>query len=90
MKSQYEMVVSGKVQGVGFRYYTWKRAMEHGITGFVRNLPGREVLVVAEGEAADLDTLADYLRSGPPMARVTGFTLAKSRFTGTYDGFDIR
>lgn len=90
MKFQYEMVVSGKVQGVGFRYFARKRAQEHGITGYVRNLPGREVLVVAEGDVTDLDTFADHLRLGPPMARVTGFSIAKSPYSGAYDDFIIR
>jgi len=90
MKSQFEMLIDGRVQHVGFRYYARARALELDLTGYVRNTPEGKVLVVAEGELSALETLADYLRAGPPMARVSNLTVSRSGFTGSFDNFTIR
>jgi len=65
------MVISGRVQGVGFRHFMWRRATELGLSGDVRNLASGAVEVRARGEAAALDQLAALARQGPPAARVT-------------------
>ena len=90
MEMNYEIIVSGRVQGVGFRYYTKKRAFEHNISGFVRNLPDNQVQIVAEGKITDLETFRDHIQMGPPMARVLGISVSKSAYTGSYEGFAIR
>lgn len=59
-------VVTGRVQGVGFRYFAQRQATSLGLAGWVRNLPGgRTVEAVAEGAPAALDALAAALREGP-------------------------
>lgn len=63
-------LVEGRVQGVAFRAYTRNQANELGLTGHARNLPDGRVEVVAHGDAAALDALADWLAHGPPHARV--------------------
>jgi len=90
MKRNYALTIRGKVQGVGFRYYALKKAEEHRVTGFVRNRPGQEVYVVAEGEDTDLETFTDYMRMGPSMARVREVLIEKSDYTGSYEGFLVR
>lgn len=90
MKRNYALTIRGKVQGVGFRYYALKKASEHQVAGFVRNLPGQEVYIVAEGEEADLITFTDHLKIGPPMAKVREVLIEKSDFTGSYEGFMVR
>jgi acylphosphatase len=66
-----EAVVSGRVQGVGFREFVRHEATTRGIAGYVRNSDdGRNVEVVAEGEEVALQTLVDALHSGPRFARV--------------------
>ena len=62
--------VSGRVQGVSFRFYTRDAAMALGLTGWVANRFDGSVEVVAEGPRAKLDSLLEYLQHGPPMARV--------------------
>lgn len=89
MKMNYEMIVEGRVQGVGFRFYVKMKATELQLTGIVRNCPDGRVMVVAEGDTADLETLADYLRMGPPMARVKNISVSRSSYTGHYSGFYI-
>ena len=63
-------VVSGRVQGVGFRYFVLRAARELGVTGWVRNLADGSVEVHGQGDAATLDTLESRLREGPRVADV--------------------
>lgn len=63
--------IAGKVQGVGFRWFVRDRAMELGVTGWVRNLPNGDVDVVAQGEASQLATLEQLVGRGPSGAQVT-------------------
>ena len=63
-------LVDGRVQGVGFRAWTRRRALELGLRGVARNLPDGRVEVLAAGAPADLDQLGEALQVGPPLARV--------------------
>jgi acylphosphatase len=63
-------VVSGRVQGVGFRYFVVREAESLGLSGWVRNLPTGEVEVVVGGEQALVELLESRLWRGPPHARV--------------------
>jgi acylphosphatase len=62
--------ISGIVQGVGFRHWTWMQAQHLHICGWVRNLPDGRVEVLAQAEAEPLEQFLDLLRQGPPFARV--------------------
>ena len=62
--------VTGRVQGVGFRFHTQVEARRLGVTGWVRNEPDGSVLVHGEGEPAAVDALAGWLRHGSPAAGV--------------------
>lgn len=85
------VVVYGYVQGVFFRAFASRQARELGLTGYVRNLPGREAVEVqAEGERKQLEKLIDYLKLGPPTARVGKVVTKWSEYTGSYSGFSIR
>ena len=63
-------LVTGRVQGVGFRWFVARRAAELGLAGWARNLPGGQVEVVAAGEADAMSQLEASLRAGPRLARV--------------------
>lgn len=63
-------IVSGKVQGVWFRAATRERALALGLHGHATNLPDGTVEVIAVGDAAAVESLASWLRHGPPLARV--------------------
>lgn len=90
MKMQFDMEVSGRVQHVGFRHYAWARARELELTGYVRNQSDGSLRVVAEGELSALETLVDYLKTGPSMARVSSVTVSRSPYTASYRGFTVR
>ena|SRR5215210_1546508 len=62
--------IRGRVQGVGFRYEARARAASRGIAGWIRNEPDGSVEAVLEGEAADVDSMVEWLRRGPSGARV--------------------
>jgi acylphosphatase len=64
------LVVRGRVQGVGFRHFVWRRARELGLDGEVRNRPDGAVEIVAWGDPAALDRLIEQVRRGPSSARV--------------------
>lgn len=63
--------VYGTVQGVGFRFYTNKKAIELGISGYVQNKPDGSVYIEAEGDETSLLTFIDWCNIGPQWARVT-------------------
>ena len=71
------VVVSGRVQGVGYRWFVYERAQRLGITGWVRNRQDDTVEIEAEGGDAALDELIAEIRSGNPMARVDGLKSKK-------------
>ncbi len=64
-------IVRGRVQGVGFRFFTEREADALGLTGWVMNRSDRSVEVVAEGSRAQLDRLVAALRRGPTSSHVT-------------------
>ncbi|MBP3975293.1 acylphosphatase [Pseudoxanthomonas spadix] len=70
MKTAARFLVSGRVQGVSFRAGTRQQAQAQGLDGIARNLEDGRVEVIVHGEAAAIDTLAQWLQHGPPNARV--------------------
>lgn len=64
------VVVSGRVQGVGFRYSTISEGRRMGLLGWVRNTADGDVEIVAEGPAAAVRQLVAWCSVGPPSARV--------------------
>ena len=82
--------VHGRVQGVGFRWWTRARARELGLTGYARNLNDGRVEVVAEGSRSACDTLLDLLRSGATPGEVDTVVEHWTPARGTLEGFDER
>lgn len=83
-------VVSGKVQGVGYRYFTLRVARELKINGWVRNLPDGNVEAIASGPIARLKRFDAELRIGPPRAEVTAVAIEEVAADGKLEGFHIR
>ena len=82
--------VEGRVQGVGFRWFTREAALQAGVTGTVRNLPDGAVEAVAEGTPDELRRWLSQVRQGPPMSRVLNCAVTQADATGEFDRFDIR
>lgn len=70
MRKTIAVHIYGKVQNVGFRYYTRKTASVLGITGYVKNLPDGSVYAEATGEDNLLETFTQWCKQGPSWARV--------------------
>jgi acylphosphatase len=81
---QVHIIVTGEVQGVGFRMFTVRRAAELNITGWVRNLEDGSVEILAEGTRSNLDTLLSLVHEGPRMAQVDN---VKFEFSEKEEGF---
>ena len=70
MERRIVALVSGRVQGVGYRAFAKRKAEELGLSGYAENLPDGRVEVVAEGEEEDLKLFIEFLKRGPRLARV--------------------
>lgn len=81
--------VQGKVQGVWYRAATRDTATTLGLTGYAANLADGSVEVIACGDVQALDTLADWLWQGPPLARVDHVESAEAP-AQRFDGFSTR
>lgn len=81
-------LVSGRVQGVGFRYFVYREAQRLGLSGHVRNLGDGRVEVVASGRESDLNRLEALLWRGPVMAHVTMVEVEEAE-APPQDGFVI-
>ncbi len=84
------LVISGRVQGVGFRFSAYDEAKDLALAGWVRNIPGGEVEIVAEGSKENLQMLAAWARLGPPSAHVTEVREDWLAATGEFSEFRIR
>ena len=82
--------VSGRVQGVFYRSNTRRKALELGLTGWVRNLPDGRVEAVVEGEEDQVDKLIRWCRVGPPLAVVTSLEVEREPVTGEFETFRVR
>ena len=85
-----DAVVSGKVQGVAFRYFTQLKAKELGVVGWCMNQRDGSVLVVAEGEKAQLDGLLAWLYDGSPSSQVRDVKVEWSEGIGKFKQFNVK
>jgi len=89
MLSRVHAFVSGRVQGVAYRYFAERRADEIPVTGWVRNLSDGRVEIMAEGEKADLESFLGFLRQGPRMAKVDDLDFFWEDYRGEFEDFRI-
>lgn len=89
MRVARRFLVSGRVTGVGFRYFAQDMAQREGLTGVVRNLSDGRVEALAEGEAEALTRFEAALRRGPARARVEHVEIDALPISGRYLGFAI-
>jgi len=89
MRVARRFVVSGRVQGVGFRYFIQDTALREGVTGWVRNLPDGRVEARVEGEADAVNRVEVAIRSGPRGARVQTLFVDIEDVSGAYETFSV-
>lgn len=88
MKKSVILKIHGRVQNVGFRYYTQKKAEMLDIKGFVKNMPDGSVYVEAEGDEEKVDEFIRYCHTGPSWANVTGVDIQEAPIND-FQGFYI-
>ncbi len=84
------IIVRGRVQGVGYRFFTQRTALELGIKGYVRNLPDGTVEVVAEGSPGAMEKFIQELREGPPLAIVEDMEVQEIPPDEEFETFEVR
>ena len=82
-------IVTGRVQGVGYRYFAIRAAADCAVTGYVRNLPDGSVEAVAEGPMKAVETFKRKLEQGPSFASVINVIEADIPPSGRYTRFDV-
>lgn len=90
MDAQAHIIVSGRVQGVGYRYFVMHTARKYQLTGWVRNLMSGEVEIEIEGNRGLIESLIQELWTGNTWATVRNVQTAWGPFSGKYKAFDVR
>ena len=86
MKTIRHYVITGRVQGVGFRFYMQRKARELGVTGWVRNRRDGAVEAVVQGETDAVEAMTAWARRGPPSAVVAEVSISDG--SGNYSSFE--
>lgn len=84
------LIVHGRVQSVGFRYYIWQMALTKQIKGWVRNTPSQTVEVRAEGPEESVNAFLELAKKGSPLSRVDKVEIAASEKLEHFKTFEIR
>ena len=84
-----DVIISGRVQAVGFRVFTRRNAVMLGVRGYVENLEDGRVHAVFEGDDHQVEKLLELVRQGPRMSQVRDVRVRPLETAG-YGGFDVR
>ena len=82
--------IEGRVQGVYFRDYTRREALQQGVDGWVRNLPDGRVETVAQGPDEAVERFRAFLHKGSPFSRVDAVHCRELEGSEAFSGFEIR
>ncbi|WP_243225464.1 acylphosphatase [Microbacterium sp. CIAB417] len=85
-----QVSVTGRVQGVGYRWFVQDLASEHGLTGWVRNRRDGSVEAELHGDRVDVEAVVGAMRAGPRHARVDAVQVRELTARRGLDGFEIR
>ena len=85
-----DVVVEGRVQGVGYRNFAQRRAAERQLTGYALNLADGRVKLRVEGDLEAIGLFVKELEQGPPLARVAHVGVTAVPFSGRFQAFGIR
>ena len=82
--------ITGKVQGVGFRYWTIRTAQNYKLGGYAKNLPDGTVEIMAEGDRGLIEEFLKDVKVGPSHSHVTGLVIDWYEQPEGFDGFDVK
>jgi acylphosphatase len=86
---QAHIFAHGRVQGVGFRYHVYKRAIALALKGYVRNLADGRVEILAQGSREHLGRLVKYMKSNPGLSYVIKLDINWEKPLGDLENFRI-
>jgi acylphosphatase len=84
-----DIIISGRVQGVGFRFSARNMARIYGIKGYVKNLPNGDVYIEAEGEEPEMQHFLIWCNKGPDHAYIDSLHISDADVKG-YSSFEVR
>lgn len=84
-----KIIVTGRVQGVGYRWFARESAQELELSGYVKNLPDGDVEVVAQGREEQVWKLTNILRQGPSFSKVIDLNITELADKHLYDSFEV-
>jgi len=90
MKSSVSIIVKGRVQGVGFRWFTINQAENYDIKGYVQNLKNGDVEVFAEGDDFQLIEFINKIKEGPSFSMVMDVITRYEKFKGQFKDFKLK
>jgi acylphosphatase len=89
-KVRAHIILSGRVQGVAFRYYAREVASRLGVKGWIKNLVSGEVEIVLEGKRKEVEKMIEWCREGPPLAMVESIEINWLPYSGEFNQFQIK
>ena len=84
------LIIGGRVQGVGYRYFAQFKARELNIYGWVRNIPDSKIEIEAEGDAKNLETFIEWMRIGPARSGIRQFSVSEITPLRNFTNFIIK
>ena len=86
----YNLLLSGRVQGVGFRYFAEARASRYNIKGYVKNIYDNKVEIVCQGDPDNLDKFIIEVKNGPSFSHITNVEMEEITDAPVYNVFEIK
>jgi len=90
MRKHLELIIEGRVQGVGFRYFVYNHALRHDIAGYVKNSQDGDVEIICSGEEKDLSAFMEEIKKGPSFSHVLNVKVKERSEKEDFDNFEIR
>ncbi|MDO8627212.1 MAG: acylphosphatase [Candidatus Diapherotrites archaeon] len=90
MEKRIEAIVSGHVQGVGFRFFVLKTAKGLGLKGWVKNLPNGKVQTIAEGPEKEILEFLEHVKKGFFLSRVDKVEHTLEKALNEFNEFEVR
>jgi acylphosphatase len=86
----FRVLLSGRVQGVGFRYFVHDMATRFSVNGYVQNTRDNKVEIICQGQENNLDMFILAVKKGPALSFVSEFLMEEIKDFSFYDIFDIK
>jgi acylphosphatase len=89
VNKHFELIIEGRVQGVGMRYFVYTRALKYEINGFVKNMPDGNVEIICSGESEKMDKFIAELKKGPSFSFISEVRINETS-ESDFKNFEIR